>query len=151
MKKWSYGSTSRQKHTKFECFRHLSSNQYLELWVIPKQGPILERIDSTFNICKQIINLYNFHVPSWRCNSHLSRAYMCVYLWKQQRAFQVISYECIHIREVKISLRQRQRVRERNFVCADIIISCVLPGFLFVNVVVDDEMEATSRSSLCVQ
>ena len=35
--------------------------------------------------------------------------------------------------------------------CADIIISCVLPAFLFVTVVVDDEMEAMSRSSLCVQ
>ena len=35
--------------------------------------------------------------------------------------------------------------------CADIIISCVLPGFQFVIVVVDDEMEAMSRSSLCVQ
>ena len=36
--------------------------------------------------------------------------------------------------------------------CADIIISCVLPGFLFVVVVVDDEMEATSRvQERCVQ
>ena len=35
--------------------------------------------------------------------------------------------------------------------CADIIISCVLPGFLFVIVVVEDEMEAMGRSSLCVQ
>ena len=35
--------------------------------------------------------------------------------------------------------------------CADIIISCVLPGFLFVIIVVDDEMEAMSRSYLCVQ
>ena len=34
--------------------------------------------------------------------------------------------------------------------CADIIISCVLPGFLFVIVLVD-EMEAMSRSSLYVQ
>ena len=38
-----------------------------------------------------------------------------------------------------------------KFVCADIIISSVLPGFIFDIVVVDDEMEATSRSSLCVQ
>ena len=35
--------------------------------------------------------------------------------------------------------------------CADIIISCVLPGFLFVIAVVDDEREAMSRPSLCVQ
>ena len=35
--------------------------------------------------------------------------------------------------------------------CADMIISCVLPGFLFVIVVVDDEIEAMSRSYLCVQ
>ena len=35
--------------------------------------------------------------------------------------------------------------------CADVINSCVLPGFLFVNGVVDDKMEAMSRSSLCVQ
>ena len=35
--------------------------------------------------------------------------------------------------------------------CGDIIISCVIPGFLFVVVAVDDEMEAMSRSSLCVQ
>ena len=40
-------------------------------------------------------------------------------------------------REVKTS--QRQRVLERNL-CADIIISCVLPGFLYVIVVVHDEM-----------
>ena len=46
-------------------------------------------------------------------------------------------------REVKISLRQRQRER---FLCVDVIISCVLPGFLFVIVVVDDEMEEISRS-----
>ena len=32
-----------------------------------------------------------------------------------------------------------------------LIISCILPGFLFVIVVVDDEMEATSHSSLCLQ
>ena len=48
-----------------------------------------------------------------------------------------------YIREVKISLRQR--VRGRNF-CSDIFISCVIPGLLFVIVVVDDEMEAMSRS-----
>ena len=35
--------------------------------------------------------------------------------------------------------------------CAYIFISCVIPGFLFVIVVVDDEMEAMSRSSFCVQ
>ena len=40
---------------------------------------------------------------------------------------------------------------ENEILCADIIISCVLPEFLFVIVVVDDEMEAISRSSLCVQ
>ena len=40
---------------------------------------------------------------------------------------------------------------ENEFLCADIIISCVLPWFIFVNVVVDDKMEATTRSSLCVQ
>ena len=40
---------------------------------------------------------------------------------------------------------------ENDFLCADIIIYCILPGFIFVVVVVDDEMEATSRSSLCVQ
>ena len=34
---------------------------------------------------------------------------------------------------------------------ADFIISCVLPGFLSVIVVIDDEMEVTSRSYLCVQ
>ena len=34
--------------------------------------------------------------------------------------------------------------------CADIFISCVMPGFLFDIVVIDDEMEAMSRSSLCV-
>ena len=51
----------------------------------------------------------------------------------------------VYNREVKISLR---RVRERNF-C--LLISCYLPGFLFVIVVVDDEMEAMSRSPLCVQ
>ena len=38
-----------------------------------------------------------------------------------------------------------------KFLFADIIISCVLPGFLFGIVVVDDEIEAISRSSLCVQ
>ena len=38
-----------------------------------------------------------------------------------------------------------------KFLCADIIISCVLPGLLFVIVVVNGEIEATSRSSLCVQ
>ena len=38
-----------------------------------------------------------------------------------------------------------------NFVCADIIISCVFPELLFVIVVVDDEMEAMSRSSFCEQ
>ena len=47
--------------------------------------------------------------------------------------------------EDKISLRQRQR--EQLFVCADVIIYCVLPWFLFVIVVVDDKMEAMSRSS----
>ena len=39
----------------------------------------------------------------------------------------------------------------KKFWCADIFISCVIPGFLFVIVVVDDEMEAMSRSSLCSQ
>ena len=34
---------------------------------------------------------------------------------------------------------------------ADVIISCVLPGFIFVIVVVDDEMEATSSSSRCLE
>ena len=38
-----------------------------------------------------------------------------------------------------------------KFSCAGIIISCVLPGFLSVFVIVDDEMEATSRSSRCLQ
>ena len=57
----------------------------------------------------------------------------------------------VHNREVKISLRQRQRVRERIFLCADIFISYVIPGFIFVIVVVDDEVEAMSRSSICVQ
>ena len=38
-----------------------------------------------------------------------------------------------------------------KYLCVDVIISCVLPGFLFVIVVVDDEMEAMRRSSLCVQ
>ena len=52
-------------------------------------------------------------------------------------------------REVKISLRQRQRLRERNL-CV-LTSSCVFPWFLFGIVVVDDEREATSRSSLCVQ
>ena len=33
----------------------------------------------------------------------------------------------------------------------NIIISCVLPGFIFLIVVVDDEIEATSRSSRCLQ
>ena len=54
-------------------------------------------------------------------------------------------------REVNFSLRQRQRVREHFFLCADIIISCVIHRFLFVIVVVVNEMEAMSRSSLCVQ
>ena len=40
---------------------------------------------------------------------------------------------------------------ENEFLCADIIVSCVLPGFIFVIVVVDDEMEAMSLSSICVQ
>ena len=51
-------------------------------------------------------------------------------------------------REVKISLRQR--VRERIFFCADIIISYVLHRFIFVIVVEDDEMEATSRLFRCL-
>ena len=38
-----------------------------------------------------------------------------------------------------------------TFLCADFIISCVLPGFIFFIVVVDDEIEATSRSSRCLQ
>ena len=38
-----------------------------------------------------------------------------------------------------------------KFLYADIIISCVLPGFIFAIVVVDDEMETMSRSSLYVQ
>ena len=38
-----------------------------------------------------------------------------------------------------------------KFLCADIFIYCVRPWFLLVIVVVDDEMEAMSRSSLCVQ
>ena len=64
----------------------------------------------------------------------------------------IIYSSVIHnIREVKISLRQRQRVQERNYLCADIIISCVLPVFLFVIVLEDDEMVAMSHSSLCVQ
>ena len=49
-------------------------------------------------------------------------------------------------REVKISLRQRER--ERNlFVLMSSVLVRALPGFIFVIVVVDDEMEATSRSS----
>ena len=38
-----------------------------------------------------------------------------------------------------------------KFLCAGVIISCVTPGFIFVIFVVDDEMEATSRSSLSLQ
>ena len=38
-----------------------------------------------------------------------------------------------------------------KFVCADIFISCVIPGFLFVIVVVGDEMELARRSSRCIQ
>ena len=49
-------------------------------------------------------------------------------------------------REVKISLQHRHT--RTKFLCVDIIISCVLPGFLFVIVVLDDEMEAMSHSSL---
>ena len=56
-----------------------------------------------------------------------------------------------HIREVKISLRPWQRVREGNFNVLTIIIACVLPGFLFVIVVVDNKIEAMSCSSLCAQ
>ena len=37
-----------------------------------------------------------------------------------------------------------------KFVCADIIISCVLPGFLF-GIIVVDEIGAMGRSSLCLQ
>ena len=40
---------------------------------------------------------------------------------------------------------------ENDIFGADIIISCVLLGFIFVIVVVDDEMEATSCSSRCLQ
>ena len=42
---------------------------------------------------------------------------------------------------------------EDEILCADIFISCVIPVSLFVIVatVVDDEREAMSRSSLCVQ
>ena len=39
---------------------------------------------------------------------------------------------------------------ENDFLCAGIIISCALPGFIFVIVVVDDEIEAMSGSSICV-
>ena len=35
--------------------------------------------------------------------------------------------------------------------CADIINYCVLPGFIFVIVVVDDDMESMNRSSCCLQ
>ena len=52
-------------------------------------------------------------------------------------------------REVKISLRHRHT--RTKFLCVDIIISCVLPRFLLVIVVLDDEMEAMSHSSLCIQ
>ena len=63
-----------------------------------------------------------------------------------------ISVHVRNIREVKISPRQRQRVRERNFcVLTSSFFVFNIPGFLFVIVVVDDEMEAMSRSSLCVQ
>ena len=40
---------------------------------------------------------------------------------------------------------------ENEFLCAGIIISYVLPGFIFVFILVDDEMKATSRSSRCLQ
>ena len=63
--------------------------------------------------------------------------------------YMICIYKQFDNREVKISLRQR--VRERNVCVLTYVISCVLPGFLFVIVVVDDEMEATSRSSLCVK
>ena len=52
-------------------------------------------------------------------------------------------------KEAKISLRQR--VRERNVCVLTSSYFSVIPGFLFGIVVVDDEMEAMSRSSLCVQ
>ena len=68
-------------------------------------------------------------------------------MWSLSRQARVMP----NIKEVTISLRQGQRVRERIFLSADIIISCVLSGFLFVIVVVDDEMEAMSRSYICVQ
>ena len=51
----------------------------------------------------------------------------------------------------QFNLIERLRVHydnENEYLCADVIISCVLPGFLFVIVVVDDGMEAMSRSSL---
>ena len=53
-----------------------------------------------------------------------------------------VVFNCLH----NISLR----VRERNF-CVLTYSFLVIPGFLFVIVVVDDKMEAKSRSSLYVQ
>ena len=50
-------------------------------------------------------------------------------------------------REVKISLRQRQRVREQNF-C---VLTSSFSGFILVIFVVDDKMQTTSRSSHCLQ
>ena len=38
-----------------------------------------------------------------------------------------------------------------KFLCADTIISCLFPGFIFVIVVVDDETEVMSRLSRCLQ
>ena len=44
-------------------------------------------------------------------------------------------------------LRLHYNENENQILYADVIISCVLPVFLFIIIVVDDEMEATSRSS----
>ena len=48
-------------------------------------------------------------------------------------------------------LRFHDNEDENEFLCADIIICCVPPRLLFVIVVADDEMEAMSRFTLCVQ
>ena len=46
------------------------------------------------------------------------------------------------------SRKMNTRLARPITTCADVIISCVLPGFLFVIVEVDDKMEATSFSIL---
>ena len=65
--------------------------------------------------------------------------------WTRQPQIVVVGISMLYL-----CYRKVKNTRTK-LVCADIIVSCVLPGFLFVIVVVDDGMEARSRSSLCVQ